>query len=279
MEFPGPIPCARVSVPAALLDVIPIGDTHIGSSGCAEHSITEAVSEGQRPDALFISPGDLVDGVDLGDKRFSRDIAFGRNLADLVPDQFRRAVELLAPARGRIIGIMRGNHDQQWIERHGVEFLWQWFIQQLGTRDLGMSCFFDVAVWFNDPSGKRRKSGRPADRRVRFAAHHGDGGGRTYGGKLNAGLRWSDGTYGADVILFAHTHMMSGIVDPKLGANDDCSDYAARNQLTVWTGGFLRSYEKGRMTYPERKAMRPVAIGCPVIHIRPYPKRIRVEVG
>lgn len=277
MEFPGKIPCACVSVSGDTLHMIPIGDTHIGSEGCAEDRIADAVADGCKPDSIIVSPGDLIDGVWLGDKRWSNGIANGRDLGNLVPDQFQRAVALLSPARGRIVGIMRGNHDQVWIERHGMEFMWKWFCDQLQTRDLGVSCFFDVEVWFNDASGKRRKSGRPADRKVRFAAHHGDGGGRTYGGKLNAGLRWSDGTYGADVILFAHTHMMSAIVDPKLGANADCSDYSAHHQITVWTGGFLRSYENGRCTYPERKALRPVAIGAPRINITR--DRIRVEVG
>jgi len=277
MEFPGKIPCACVSVSGGVLHVVPIGDTHVGSTGCDEEKIEESVAEGCRPDTIIVSPGDLVDGVDPGDKRWDNGIADGKRLADLVPQQFVRAVELLAPARGRIVGIMRGNHDHAWLERHGVAIIWKWFVEQLCTRDLGVSCFFDVFVWFNDPQGRRRKAGRAPDKRVRFAAHHGDGGGRTYGGKVNAGMRWSDGTFGADVILFAHTHMMSGIVDPKLGASDECDTSRVHNQLTVWTGGFLRSYEPGKTTYPERKAMRPVALGAPVIHI--YPHRTRVEVG
>ncbi len=277
MEFPGPIKCAQVSVAGDLLNVVPIGDTHIGSLGCDEEKIAEAIEEGCKPDTIILSPGDLVDGIVPGDKRWENNVADGKRLGNLVPQQFHRAVQLFAPARGRIVGIMRGNHDHKWLEQHGVEFMWHWFIEQLGTRDLGVSCFFDVAVWFRDPTGRRRKSGRPADKLVRFGAHHGDGGGRTYGGKINAGMRWSDGTFGADVILFAHTHMMSGIVDPKLGANTDCSTSRVHNQLTVWCGGFLRSYIPGVTTYPERKAMRPVALGAPVVRI--YPHRTRVEVG
>lgn len=278
MEFPGRIPCASVSVSGDLLSLVPIGDAHIGSIGCDEEKVAEAVAEGCLPDTLIFITGDVVDGIVPGDKRWENAIANGKQLDDLVPNQFLRAIELLKPATGRIIGAMMGNHDGHWLAQHGVRIIWKWFLDQIATRDLGTSCFFDVAVWFRDADGTRRKSGAPADKTVRLTSvHGGSGGGNTYGGKINAGMRWGDGTYGADVIVFPHTHMMSGILDPKLGANADCSDSAVHNQLTVWSGGFLRSYIPSVTTYPERKAMRPVALGAPVIRI--YPHRTRVEIG
>jgi hypothetical protein len=277
MEFPGVLPISRVSVPGTVLDVIGLSDMHDGSPGFSRHAVVETVQEALDRRALVVGCGDYTDGVWIDDKRWAHEIAAGKDLANLVPDQYKDVVELLSPLKGRIIGLCRGNHEQKWIRRHGVMCLWTEFCKQLDAPDFGFSAMFDVQVWFNDSQGRRRRGGKPADRTVRFAVIHGDGGGNTIGGKVARGVGWERGIWGAHVVFYAHTHLQTAVADPKIGANADCSDHLAHTPLLVFTGGFLRSYSKGTLTYPEEHAMLPVALGAPIVHI--YPHRIRAEVG
>jgi hypothetical protein len=278
MEFSGTsIKALHLSVPGDEAYLAPFGDLHYGNPGFVEHKASEAIAEGVRKRALFLLMGDLVDAVYVDDKRWSPADADGKKLDDLIPDQFKAAARILAPAKGRIIGALKGNHEHRWIARHGVESVWRLFCESIGAPSLGMSTIFDLHIWYNDANSRKRASGKAADRVVRVAAHHGTGGGRTLAGKLASGIRWSDGVWGCDVILWAHTHMMSGVCDPKIGGNEDCSEAKAHNPVIVWTGGFLGTYHAGSIGYGEENAYRAVALGAPLVRIEP--NRIRVEVG
>ncbi len=118
-------------------------------------------------------------------------------------------------------------------------------------------------------------------------AHHGAGSGVTSAAPLNR-LEHTIKMFYADVYLIGHHHKMAASkipwIDYSVGPSGKIVDMS-RNRYLVATGSFLKGYEVGSRDpmgfpaggYVERKMLPPVALGGPLVMIRPrvlhgYPK-------
>ena len=89
-----------------------------------------------------------------------------------------------------------------------------------------------------------------------------------------------------DCFFMGHmTKMVSSIV-PKLhftfhkrGDGPPSFKVLERRVPIVGTGGWSKGYIAGKTTYVERKGMRPVALGAPLIKITPRFRRSASETG
>lgn len=145
-------------------------------------------------------------------------------------DQIDDIIRKFTPIAGKIIAVLRGNHEKRTIRAVGV--------------DPGMMIAYGLRRPYLGIEGIiRLKFGRDSwtgnGLVYHIYAHHGWGGGRTMGSKINNLDRMTQRVEGCDVYMMAHTHQMaaypSGIYAPS-----PRSDRIVMNmRLMVMCGSFL----------------------------------------
>ena len=245
-----------------------IGDCHIGNAGCAIEKLREDVERAHDDkDSVVLLMGDLADYIGPDDNKrwdpstITPDVPvkklaqWGQYLAECVVNVFR-------PLKGKIIGSLYGNHEHQFMRRAAAEQLHNWVCTELGTRNLGYCCFFNLSF--------RRGTDQIATRSYRVFAHHGAGSARTAGGKMNRLVSFML-TNEADVYLVGHLHERDVKRIDTLATDKDCKEIKSRKRLGVFTGTYLRTYNQGPESgYGERAGYVPVPLGCSVIEFNPW---------
>lgn len=276
MITPGPGPLRRLSVPGETAAFGLLGDIHEGSRHCATDRADRIIGWTARHCHAVIGGGDYVEGISPRDKRWdSSCVRPGADPADLIPEQFRDARERLRPLDGRWLCFLKGNHEDKWMREVGAASTFLRLAQEVGADATGYSALFRVAVWFNDPGGRRKRAGRPPSRIVEIAAHHGSGGGRTAGSKIGRPIDWTAGLQKPDIVVQFHTHALASWHECRLGLSDDEKSLVDHPIAIVLTSTTARTYTEGEAGYGERAQYRPVPMGRAVIRV--YPDEIGIE--
>jgi len=257
------IPARRTS---EVFSLHTIGDVHWGNSNCARDRVEADVERiAADPLARVLLMGDLGDYIGQADKRWdaatiSPEVK-AADLADWGMYIAKGIVKLLRPLRGKIVGSLEGNHESTFSARQAQQ-MHAWTCAELGVRNFGFSCFFDLTF---------ERSGAGNSRRAyRIFAHHGAGAAQSPGGKINRLVSFMN-FHEADVYLVGHVHEQDVKRIETLAASTKCDRLISRKKLGLFTGTYLRTYAEGfKANYSERAGYRPVPLGCSVVEFQPF---------
>jgi hypothetical protein len=231
----------------------------------------------EQPGPLLVGMGDYIDFASPSNREALREARLydtaRKVIADatttLVDDLFTR---LLAPTYGKWAGLLKGHHhhpartgtrlNADGIEQDIYEDSDVYLSRKLGARYLDELAIIKLR-WPNAARGETHG--------VNVLAFHGSGNSVFPWGPLNKLYRISP-NFNADILLMGHqTKKAVGEYDWIDPVDDDVHgdrlDHRTRH--LVGTGGWGRGYVEGRETYVSRDALNPVALGQPIIHIRP----------
>lgn len=231
------------------IDVHLLGDWHIGDPLCDLGSVAEKLDEiREKPNAYCILGGDLCDMAlrdSIGD-------VHGAKLSPM--GQVERVVSLLEPVKGKVLCMVRGNHENRVYKSTGIDPL------AFVASELGLSeRYSDTSALLFVQFGHDTKHGG----RMQYTMYvtHGAGSGRKEGGKLQ---RLADLQNIIDCDIYCHNHTHLPAVFPT------CSyriDYTHRQPVLVEhllvNGGASLSYGG----YADAGGFKPAGKRHPVIHL------------
>ena len=251
--------------------LFPFGDIHAGSYMHDKqrwHRYLEW-AKGKK-DALFIGMGDYFDLGSTSERRLlnSPDLheSTGSTLDDLYMDGVLRMTKELSFMRGRLIGLIEGNHYGVFT-RTGITTT-QKMCDILGCKYLGVASLIKLHII----------STRNANYSLDIFAHHGKGSGLLVGSGLNNVQKMADIAI-ADIYLMGDNHQKVLGYSDKLYLSRDSGHKVMRvkqkKQLFARTGSFLKGYEDNKASYVTDKLLNPTNLGT--IKIEITPKRVQVN--
>lgn len=247
-----------------------IGDSHVGSLAFDKEALEAKVEQVRStPDAYWIGMGDYIDAIGYRDKRFDpRDIdpeMRVRDLDDIFNWQARAFLRIVEPIRSRCLGMLTGNHEESvrlYSSTDPVRSLAEWF----GVPDLRYAATVRIQVL--DQVEARKGAQRYS---VIVYCHHGFGGGRKVGGKVNKIVHdVSDlAPANADITAMGHVHddtagKKAWLEIPREG--DLC--IVPRQRVWVLTGSYRKNWHQGATTYNEKSGFPMVNMGSPHVLVK-----------
>lgn len=213
------------------VEVYVLGDTHFGNKFHDPLLFNIYYGEMLREENYIVSVGDLMESAvdgSLGEK----------DQKERIDQQYIKLRKLLKPIRKRVIGMVKGNHEERLIRQN-------FDINNLLHHDLGIANLGDMGVInIHLKKGKKQKT-------YRMMIAHGVGASRTEGGKLNAVMRLVKIVSDADIYVMGHLHDRMAVSKP-IFTKDGIKD-----RIFGITGAFL---EYGG--YAERALYSPPSRGC-----------------
>ena len=224
----------RRNFPFSSITLYPLGDIHYGSPQC-DVKFVEKLVEIIRKDStgFWVGMGDMIENAMIG------------TLGDIYRQKFspqeqcEYIVSLLKPIKDKGLFIVTGNHELRSARHAGLEPD-RFVANLLGVPYAGPSCLSKLFL-----KHKSRVSSFDC------FVHHGAGGGRTQGGKVNASARLRDIVPTADLTLSGHSHTTGRI--PVMWREAGLKKIINRMGYNYITGSAL-SYD---CSYAEEKALPP----------------------
>ena len=255
------------------LEFIPLGDFHVGTNGCDEGHIKKYVDYIRRhKNTYWWGMGDFIDGICYSDKRFdpneAPDWMMVKDMKDLPLRQAGYFLDLVAPIANKCLFMLHGNHEET-VARHYHNDIASHIALSLGVPYLGYSGFVNFFFkWKGEGYTKATSTSR------KVFVHHGWGGGRKYGGKVNKVFDFLSGFEATDYFM-GHVHDTLCLKTSRLGTRikrGKVADYNIKPGMKVswgadelWsqdhcfglTGTFLKS-----ALYAEQQGYNPSFIGA-----------------
>lgn len=251
----------------------PIGDFQIGNVNVNEKLLEGVIKEiEKKPNAYWIGMGDYGDYINRSDRRFNpRALApwiSTYDLGDIAAAQLRRLEQLLTPIASKCLALLNGNHeDDNYLhyERDVYADLVTMIKQKGGfpaehQLALGYQGYLQLAFY--------QRPDKQAGRRFTISLHHGFGGGKRIGSKMNNMELWL-WTHDCDVAVFGHTHN-SGAIPAGVEYVDAGHKIRTKCRYGAYSGTFLVDKNLGVDGYEVKKGMLPLPYGGCRIHIRPF---------
>ncbi|SMO75423.1 Calcineurin-like phosphoesterase superfamily domain-containing protein [Balnearium lithotrophicum] len=210
------------------IELIPLSDLHLGSPESNLREIERVVRYiREKENARTILLGDLFETAIIGSKG-------DPYTADPIETEFRIAKELLKPIKDKILAVISGNHERRISKTVGLDIM-RMFCAKLGIEDRYSPNFVVVKLRLKNLS-------------YFIGAHHGVGGGRLKGGKINNLHRMGGILPNADIILMGHTHDfimttdVKYIIDKKHDRIKEHKTYYINVPAFLSYGGYGASY-------------------------------------
>ena len=253
-----------------------LGDLHIGHVGCHKNLVRQHVKRiASDPSAHVCLVGDILDSIGLTDKRFSLSQLdpeiIGKKRDDIVAQQIDMAYDLLGPIANKIRIVLIGNHEWAYCAHSGGVDPLRILVERLNLSDPPPNCAVNKPYmaaysgylrlrWLNEIG-----SSKSNDRhwRVDLSLHHGAGGGRKPGAKVN-GLDDRAGWWPtADIVASGHNHARTMHERAGIAMAERCLSEEQRVQICFNTGSYLRTYFQDceGSHYGERADYPPSALG------------------
>lgn len=248
------------------LYLIPFGDIHLGSymhDAWHWHRFLKWAKTKER--AHFLGMGDYFDLASTSERKIVHDTNLHESTLDTFESfsmgQILKAAKEMEFMRGRIIGMIEGNHYFQF--KDGTTST-QKLCGLLNCKYLGVASFIRLSVQ------RKSSSSRAA---LDILAHHGKGSGRLLGSGINTVQQMGE-VGQADIYLMGDNHQKSLAYSDKLRLVGDGKGLhvRSRKQLFCRTGSFLKGYEDGKASYVTDKFLNPTNLG--VVKIEITPRRI-----
>lgn len=246
--------------------ILPFGDVHRSSPLCHREKWTEWLKWAKtKKDAYFLGMGDYDDLGSSSERKIlsnpdlhestteTLDHLYLRHTTDFVKD-----IEFM---RGRLIGLMEGNHYGNLTSGMTTT---QKMADMLGCSYLGVSTFIRLTL-----KQQHKRSNHSSS--VDIWAHHGKGASRLAGGSLNT-VEHMVGAAEADIYLMGHDHKKSVAYATRLylgDSNRGSTHLRERKILLARTGSFLRGYVPGKVSYVADRMLNPSNLGTVKIELTP----------
>lgn len=246
------------------IPLIPFGDIHRSASLCHVEKWHEFLDWAkQQKNALFLGMGDYDDLVSTSEREsLSRANLHDQTFIEIESMYKRhtdRLIKELSFMKGRIIGLMEGNHYASFL--NGTTST-QRMCDALGAKYLGCSAF--VRLSFLSPTAPKLNLS------LDVWAHHGMGASRLVGGSFNRVQQMAE-TAEADLYIMGHDHKRGALPVNRLRlqGNGEHMHLVNRKIYLVRSGSFLRGYVPGERSYVADGAMSPCDLGCVPIMLTP----------
>jgi len=250
--------------------VIPFGDIHRSSPMCHVEKWQEFLEWAKKKkNCYFLGMGDYDDLVSTSERESLIRSPLHDSTIQTIESMYRkhtdRLVKEIGFMKGRIIGLLEGNHYAQF--QNGTTST-QRMCEALDCKYLGVSSFVRLQV----TKGGQHKGSRSVD----IWAHHGMGAARLIGGSLNRVQQMAEAAE-FDIGLMGHDHKKSiGTINRlKLIGAGDRMRLAHRKVLVARTGSFLKGYVPGERSYVADSMLNPTDLG--VVKIELTCRRSRKE--
>jgi predicted phosphodiesterase len=232
------------------IEVHVLADLHIGDSLCDFKLILERIEHIKNTaNAYCILDGDLMDTAissSIGD-------TYGANLQPM--EQLKQCVKIFEPIKGKILGVLPGNHENRVYKSDGLD------ITELMCAQLGIPEKYSptTALLFIRFGKNGHQHGRP--QLYTIYATHGTGGGRKEGGKVN---RLADlaTIVDSDIYICGHTHWPAVFRNSFFRVSGSNSSVAQVEKLFI---NAAASLDYGG--YGDAKNFKPNSKSNPVIYL------------
>lgn len=241
--------------------LIPFGDVHRDSNAFADAEWKAFLERGRNlQNGLFLGMGDYFDSYSFSERVIIADHkvhdSTKRNMENESKNRVRELAKELSFMRGKCIGILSGNHYVSYSDGTTCDMI---LAQALNAPFMGECAAFRLRL---------EESRGTVPWRARYAtvdifAHHGRGGGRTTGGRMQA-VDELQKICEADIFLMGDNHARGALpVGDKLRIISPCGKLYIRTRR-AWigrTGSFLKGYEPGTSSYVAHRALPPASLG------------------
>jgi len=267
----------KVKSPTTEVTICPIGD--IQWSGDRDDIAYDHLEEHialclKQPDPLFIGLGDYIDFASPSNREAlqqarlydtARKVIANASKA-LVDDLYHR---LLAPTRGKWLGLTQGHH-------HHPLILDPKKPEQTVDSDEYLAGLLKAP--FSEEFALIKLEFGSDEHTVTFLAYHGSGSSVFPWGPLTRMYRLTP-NFLVDFMLMGHQTKLSKTAFDRVHFPDTGPNRLEHRSIRlISTGGWSKGYVSGKATYVSRAAMSPVALGQPLVHIRPR-FRTSTELG
>lgn len=250
----------RMLVPKTGIKIIPLGDVHYNAPMFAKDIFRQwCDTYRNQPDCYFIGLGDYLETMSGSERKAL--VALHDSSHEWLDEKITADVDALAEklafTKGKWLGMLSGNHNH--ITGDG-ETVTQMLARRLDAPALGV-CAAIRLLFMRHPKCATTTC-------YDIWAHHGRGGGQLAGSTLNALERWANGL-DCDLVLMGHDHKCAPVQIERLGlcGRGDNLRPSTKTITLCRTGGFMKAYEKGKVSYLVERAARPVRLGTAEINI------------
>lgn len=210
----------NVEPPGPQFRVVPIGDLHLGSPHFKRAFFMDALDWIVKNDAYVILTGDLLECGTKG--------SVGAGVYEQImspSDQIEAVIKLLEPIKDRILGAVKGNHEERLHKDAGSEAYLNSICPRLGIPYFGWEAF----ILFSLPHYKS----------VLTYTNHTKAGGKNANLALNWMTRELAKVVDADVYFKSHDHGMGWYPESTLEVNRATKRMEMRERHYVLTGNWL----------------------------------------
>ena len=255
--------------------IVPLGDIQAGAAGCDLPRLKRHIAwalETFGDNLYFLGMGDYLDVASPSNRkaiyRLKGDAYDSVNaMMDRAMDaEIDKLKKILAPTRGRWLGLIRGHHEYHFPTTTSDAKL----AEYLGCPLLGHCALIHLIL--RDETGRRKAV-------AKLWIHHGVGAGVT----LEAGIRKIRGSvvpyWFANAYLVGHYHQKSTTPVPWIDTVvvNDKPEWVSQSRYIISTGSFLKGYQEHSIDgmglptgdYVEKAMLPPNVLGGPVVFIRP----------
>jgi len=221
-----------------------LGDVHRGDKACDVSAFNRTIAEIKNTGAKWVSTGDLLN---VALKTSKSDCYSSMSLED----EKDALVKELSPIAGQCLGFVASNHHNRFDQTVGMS-LDKIVAKELKVPFLGavglINVTCDAASYF-------------------IGMHHGIGGGKRRGGKINNLEDLSGIMPAADVYLEGHTHAFASFI------NEVPYIDRKRNSLRYYKSHFVTTghYLNWEGSYAQDLKLKPMPVGCSVIELKAAP--------
>jgi hypothetical protein len=219
----------------------------------------------KHPNPLFIGMGDYIDFASPSNRERLAGARLYDNAKKVIAEASKRLVDdlytrLLKPTKGKWLQLMQGHHHHQVV---------------IGKNKQGEEISLDSDIYlakklnakFGDEFGFMQLRW-PGGHKFNIVAWHGKGSSVFPWGPLNQLWRMVP-NFHADLFLMGHQTKKAKAETDRLVFPERGDKITHMNIKIVGTGGWTKGYINGRPTYVSIGALSPVALGQPLIHLRP----------
>lgn len=261
------------------IKITPIGDVHIGGIDCDKNLLDKCIDRiAEDENHYWIGMGDFGEFINYKDKRFDPaeldpEIEL-KDLAHLPRIQSDMIASRLARIKSKCLGLLCGNHEETIRLRHEQDIHTnlcsavfdpdnRFGITSLLGYDLEYSAILRLRI--------ARDKQKHGVRSLYIYAHHGAGGGRKTGGKINrledAALTFPD----CDIYLMGHVHDKAAWLRPSLHIAKKSDRITQRFRAFGITGTFKKTYQQDCRGYGEKSMYPATALGVISFVVRAFP--------
>lgn len=244
-----------------------IGDMHLGTKHCREKQIESRIKHiANDPLALWVDMGDAVEAITPSDKRWDAKVVSDWCHQDnIAEDQKQRYVEIVKSAKGKCLGKLTGNHEEE-MRKRGHADIQKNICKTLDISDLGYTCFYRLLF-------QRGEHGPVFE--VKCVFTHGAGCAVTKGAKINRLERFML-RFDAQIFAYGHVHDVITTTIPVLTLTKQ-DKILSENKCGAMTGCWFSTYTQDvGSSYGEQKDYPANCLGNALFTIRPDERHITV---